>query len=277
MDAELESICELVRACGQFIRNADRGSLHVDAKEGRGNFVTEYDRQVQERLRVGLAEIMPDAQFIGEEGSAQQFAPRGKFFIVDPIDGTSNFIKDYHWSCVSVALVVDGAAALGVVYNPYTDEMFCARRGDGAFCNGRRLAVSAEPLDQGIVVFGTAPYHVELSERTFNLAYALFRKATDIRRSGSAALDLCSVAAGRAELFFELVLAPWDYAAGALIVQEAGGTVTDADGAPLAYDRPCSVFARGAGIAAETLEACAGSFNWLNRIWDFLEQKQLVK
>ena len=253
MKSELELICDLVRSCGEIIKNADRGNLHVDSKGGHANFVTEYDRLIQERLRVGLLEIMPDARFIGEEGSAQQFSSVGKFFIVDPIDGTQNFIKDYHLSCVSVALIVDGAAELGVVYNPYTDEMFSARRGAGAFCNGRRLAVSSQPLENAVVVFGTSPYHEDLSERSFKLAYALFKKSLDVRRSGSAALDLCAIAAGRAELFFELLLEPWDYAAGRLLVEEAGGTVTDADGNELAYDRQCSVFARGTGISANEL------------------------
>ena len=241
---ELESIRELVRACGLFIKDIDRQSLHVDAKSGRADLVTQYDKEVQERLRKGLLEIMPDAHFVGEEGSTQAFAPVGKFFIVDPIDGTTNFVKGYNFSSISVALVVDNAAELGVIYNPYADEMFWAQRGQGAFCNGRPLHVSDEPLENGIVVFGTAPYHEELSERTFQLAYDYFKKALDIRRSGSAALDLCSVAAGRAELFFELLLSPWDFAAGALIVTEAGGVVTDCDGRPLAYDRPCSVLAR---------------------------------
>ena len=244
MNTEIELICGLVRDCGLFIKDIDRGHLHVDAKSGRADLVTQYDRQVQERLRKGLLEIMPDAHFVGEEGSTQPFAPTGKFFIVDPIDGTTNFIKDYHCSSISVALVVDDAAEIGVVYNPYTDEMFCARRGQGAFCNGKRLHVSEEPLENGIVLFGTAPYHDELKEKTFQLAYSYFTKALDIRRSGSAALDLCAIAAGRAELFFELVLSPWDYAAGALIVEEAGGLVSDCDGHPLAYDRPCSVLAR---------------------------------
>ncbi len=244
MKTELESICELVHDCGLFIKDIDRGNLHVDAKSGRADLVTQYDRQVQERLRVGLLEIMPDAHFIGEEGSTQPFTPVGKFFIVDPIDGTTNFVKDYRFSCISVALVIDNAAELGVIYNPYTDEMFYAQRGQGAFCNGKRLHVSSEPLENGIVVFGTAPYHEELNEKTFQLAYAYFKKALDIRRSGSAALDLCTIAAGRAELFFELFLSPWDYAAGALIVTEAGGLVSDCDGHPLVYDKPCSVLAR---------------------------------
>ena len=244
MKTDLELICDLVRACGQFIKDIDREHLHVDAKSGRANFVTEYDKLVQERLRTGLLGIMPDAHFVGEEGSTQMFSPVGKYFIVDPIDGTTNFIKDFRISCISVALVVDGEVELGVIYNPYADEMFTARRGKGAFCNDKRLHVSSEPLENGIVVFGTAPYHEELKEKTFKLAYAYFKKAMDVRRCGSAALDLCSVAAGRAELFFELVLSPWDYAAGELIVKEAGGLVSDLDGKALAYDRPCSVLAR---------------------------------
>ncbi len=261
MKSDLDLVCDLVRECGLFIKDADRGHLHVDAKSGRANFVTEYDKQVQERLRVGLREIMPDAHFVGEEGSTQMFAPVGKYFIVDPIDGTTNFIKDYRFSCVSVALVVDGAAEFGVVYNPYADEMFCARRNHGAFCNGKRLHVSSETLEDGIVVFGTAPYHEELKEQTFNLAYAYFRKAMDVRRSGSAALDLCTIAAGRAELFFELVLSPWDYAAGGLIVTEAGGLVSDCDGRPLAYDRPCSVLARNKTVRPLALGDATSAFS----------------
>ena len=200
--------------------------------------------KVQEMLRTGLAEISPDAQFVGEEGNSIRFSSSGRFFIVDPIDGTTNFIKDYHASAISVALVSDGLAELGVVYNPYLDEMYCAERGRGAFCNGKRLSVSAEPLENALVVFGTSPYDAELSERSFKMAYAYFQKAVDVRRSGSAALDLCAIAAGRADLFFELSLAPWDHAAGALIVKEAGGIVTSVDGGELAYDRTCSVLAR---------------------------------
>ena len=255
---ELDAICELVRACGRYVAEADRTQLQVDTKHGRANFVTAYDKAVQARLEAGLREILPEAAFIGEEGSAAKFSATGKFFIVDPIDGTMNFIKDYHLSAISVALVVDGRAELGVVYNPYTDELFTARRGHGAQCNGRPLRVSSAPLAEGIVLFGTAPYNPELCERSFKLAYACCRTALDVRRSGSAALDLCAVAAGRAELFFELFLSPWDYAAGGLIVAEAGGAVSTVEGLPVAYDRPCSVLARGVGVGAADLEALLG-------------------
>ena len=249
----IEKIAELVRECGQFVRNADRSHLHVDSKAGHANFVTEYDRKVQERLRTGLCAIMPDARFIGEEGSSQAFSTSGAFFIVDPIDGTTNFIRDYHASSISVALVVDGAAEFGVVYNPYLDEMFTARRGCGAFCNGKRLHVSSEPIENALVVFGTSPYREDLSEKSFKLAYAYFKRAADVRRSGSAALDLCAVAAGRADLFFELSLSPWDYAAGALVVEEAGGVVSDPDGGKLVYDHPCSVVARNKAMPVLSL------------------------
>lgn len=250
----LEKIADLVRECGLLVKNADRRHLHVDAKAGRANFVTEYDKKVQERLRAGLLAIIPNAHFIGEEGSSQAFSRSGAFFIVDPIDGTTNFIRDYHASSISVALVVDGAAELGVVYNPYLDEMFTAQRGRGAFCNGSQLHVSSEPLENALVIFGTSPYREDLSEKSFKLAYAYLKKAVDVRRSGSAALDLCAVAAGRADLFFELSLSPWDYAAGALIVEEAGGIASDADGGKLAYDHPCSVVARNKAVKTLPLQ-----------------------
>lgn len=253
MVTKLERIAQLVRACGVLVREADRTDLQIDAKAGPANFVTAYDKLVQDRLRAGLKEILPEARFIGEEGSDDRYAPEGLFFIVDPIDGTTNFIKDYHYSSISVALVADGVAELAVVYNPYADELFSAVRGCGAVCNGKRLAVTSQPLANGIVIFGTSPYDAALAKRSFDLAYALFTQALDVRRSGSAALDLCAIAAGRAELFFELQLSPWDYAAGALIVQEAGGLVCDVKGAPLSYDHRCSVLAHGAGVNRDAI------------------------
>ncbi len=244
MSPELERICEIVRECGNLIKNADRTSLGIDSKAGRANFVTEYDKKVELILKEGLLSVIPEALFIGEEGEAQAFNNEDKFFIVDPIDGTTNFIKDYHMSCISVALIDGGKGSKAVIYNPYLDEMFTAEAGQGAFLNGKRIQVSNQPLSNGIVLFGSSPYNEELSEKSFKTAYTYFRKALDIRRSGSAALDMCSIASGRAELYFELILQPWDYAAGALIVEEAGGVVTDMDGNSICYDKPCSILVR---------------------------------
>lgn len=240
----MERIIELIRSCGEFIKNADRKSLQIDSKAGRANFVTAYDKMVQEKLKNGLLSIVPDAVFIGEEGEQDTFSNEGKYFIVDPIDGTTNFIKDYHVSCISVALIENGKCSKAFVYNPYLNEMFSAEAGKGAYLNGNRIHVSNQPLENGVVLFGTSPYNPELSKKSFDMAYSYFEKALDIRRSGSAALDLCSIASGRAELYFELILSPWDHAAGGLIVEEAGGIVTDIDGNPYRYDRQCSILAR---------------------------------
>jgi fructose-1,6-bisphosphatase/inositol monophosphatase family enzyme len=144
---------------------------------------------------------------------------------------------------ISAGLTKDGEKYIGVVYNPYLDEMFTAERGKGAFLNGRPIHVSRNPLSDGIVLFGTAPYYEELSKKSFQMAYAYFKKALDVRRSGSAAIDLCSIAAGRAELYFELRLSPWDFAAGALIVEEAGGVVTTVEGGAVTLGQKCSVLA----------------------------------
>ena len=244
MSTLMKLLIETVRECGQVILNADRSSIEIDSKAGPANFVTEYDKKVQDLLEEKLTEIVPDAKFVGEEENSEKVTPIGKYFVVDPIDGTTNFIKDYHVSCISVALIENGKVEIGIVYNPYLDEMFWAQRGQGAYCNDSKIRVSNQPLSNGIVLFGTSPYYAELHEKSFETAFKYFKQALDIRRSGSAAIDLCSIAAGRAELYFELRLSPWDYAAGSLIVEEAGGVVTTVEGEPVSFDMPCSVLAR---------------------------------
>lgn len=244
-DINYEAIITAARDCGKIILNAERSSAMVDEKSGRANFVTTYDKLVQETIKAKLFEIMPSAKFVGEEEDTHESIREGYAFIVDPIDGTTNFIKDYHHSAISVALLKDSQPVFGVIYNPYLDEMFTAIKGKGSFLNGKPIHASQEPLSNGIVLIGTSPYYEELSEKTFKMAFEYFRKGLDIRRSGSAALDLCAVASGRAELFCELILSPWDYAAGSLIVEEAGGVITTVEGERISFDKPCSVIARG--------------------------------
>lgn len=239
----LIQIEEAVRECAQIILNAKRNEEMVDEKSGRANFVTTYDKAVQDALQEKLLAIVPDAVFVGEEEDIHASIKTGDAFIVDPIDGTTNFIKDYHASSISVGMTRDGKQLLGVIYNPYLDEMYSAVKGHGAYLNGKRIHVSDEPLSNGIVLFGTSPYYEELSKKSFEMAYDYFKKGLDIRRSGSAAIDLCSIAAGRAELYFELRLSPWDYAAGSLIVTEAGGKVTTVEGDAIDLGKPCSVLA----------------------------------
>lgn len=161
----MEQITDIVRACGEIILQADRGKGCIDEKAGHANFVTTYDRKVQQELQGRLLEILPGAVFVGEEEDRHAAVAEGYAFIVDPIDGTTNFIKDYHMSAISVGLARDGEQYMGVVYNPYLNEMFTAVKGQGAYLNGEPIHVSSEPLSNGVVLFGTAPYYEELNRR----------------------------------------------------------------------------------------------------------------
>ena len=240
----INEISALVKECGKVMLNADREKMAINTKSGIADLVTEYDTKIQEMLFGGLKKILPEAKFIGEEGSSDVLTSEGYYFIVDPIDGTTNFIKDYHYSAISVALLKDGNVVAGVVYNPYLNEVFYAIKDGGAYCNGKQIRVSNSDLSNALILFGTSPYDKELSERTFQLAAEYLSQGLDLRRSGSAALDLCTVAAGRAELYFELRTSPWDFAAGKLIVEEAGGVVTTLDGEELSFYKKSSILAK---------------------------------
>ncbi|MCI8497323.1 MAG: inositol monophosphatase [Clostridiales bacterium] len=254
----IEKISELVRQGGKMILSADHIRESVSVKPGSANFVTRYDVAVQEFLERELLSLFPQAAFIGEEKDAETHADAEYAFIVDPIDGTTNFIKGYPRCAVSVGLSRRGNMELGVVYNPFADELFCAKRGEGATLNGRRIQVSENALKDGVVCFGTSPYYPELAQTSFALAGNLYQNAMDLRRTGSAALDLCDVACGRCELFFEAVLSPWDYAAASLIVEEAGGVAVDMAGKGLRFDQKCSVLA-GNQAAVSDYFALTGS------------------
>ncbi len=240
----VNEICVLVKDCGKVILNADREKMAIEIKSGVTDLVTEYDKKIQEMLFAGLKKIMPEAKLIGEEGSSDTLTSDGYFFVVDPIDGTTNFVKNYHHSAISVALLKGKEAVAGVVYNPYLDEIFYAIKGDGAFCNGKKISVSSQPVNKALVLFGTSPYDKDLFPKTIEVLTQYFNKALDVRRSGSAALDLCYVACGRAELYFELQVSPWDFAAGKLLVEEAGGVVTTLDGKPLSFEGKTTILAK---------------------------------
>ena len=238
-----QKLYEIMKEAGQLILSAHNIENAVTEKAGTANFVTRYDVAVQQLLRRRLLELRPGAVFIGEEEDAQGGALDGEAFIVDPIDGTTNFIKHYQMSAVSVGFAQGGEIVAGAAYNPYRDEFFYAEKGEGASCNGEPIHVNDLPLKDVLVCFGTSPYYPELTRRSFALAEELVHHALDLRRSGSAVIDLCDVARGRAGLMFELRLSPWDYAAASLILTEAGGRISQMDGTPLVFDRTCSVLA----------------------------------
>ncbi len=247
MEQIWQQIQDLMVRCGQVMLHADRSEIQVDSKAGHGNFVTKYDKMIQDMLQVGLNEIMPEAAFVGEEDEQGEFPRSGYAFVVDPIDGTTNFIKDLHFSCIAVGLIHDLERIAGFVYNPYADEMFSAVKGEGAYLNGHPIHVSNCSLENSVVLIGTAPYYDDMAELCMKKATEYVKKAIDVRRGGSAELDLCTLACGRAEVYFEPRLQPWDFCAGSLIVEEAGGIVTTVDGEPLDVTGPSSLLAQGSG------------------------------
>ena len=236
----LDKIISIVKEAGKIIISAHDQESAVTAKEGKKNFVTKFDVAVQDYLFEKLGEAFPEAEFVGEEGE-NNFDSKALRFIIDPIDGTTNFMQDYRCSCISVALCKENEVVAGVVYNPYNGEIFCAEKGNGAYLNGERISVSDRPLSDGLALFGSSPYHPENTDETFALLRKVFDFCRDIRRSGSAAYDICMIACGRCEVFFEKSLQPWDIAAGTLILKEAGGVALNYQGEEIDFSKPNDV------------------------------------
>lgn len=238
-------INKIIIQAGKIILSAHSNENHMHSKSGTANFVTKYDVMVQDYLYEKLDKLIPNVNFIGEESDTNNMAKLadGYSFIIDPIDGTTNFIHNYGHSSISVALAKDGKIITGIVYDPYKNELFFAEINNGAYLNRKLIHVSERPLCDSLICFGSSPYYRELADSTFDLLKLLYLNARDIRRSGSAALDLCYVACGRCDLFYELLLSPWDYAAGSLIISEAGGVITAMDGQAVPFDSDSSVLA----------------------------------
>ena len=233
-DELLATALEAARASARIIRDATDGREKlVWESKGQSDFVSDVDKASEREIVAIVKRRLPTALVLGEELTPTAISGKGIVVIADPLDGTTNFLHGYPEYAVSIAIARDGAPVAGVVLNVARDEEFTARRGAGAFLNGKRIRVSSlrEP---GRALIGTGfpfktldvlPLYVE----QFSL---VMRGTAGIRRAGSAALDLSNVACGRFDAFWELVLAPWDVAAGLLMVQEAGGIITDLDGNP---------------------------------------------
>ena len=204
--------------------------LQVSLK-GPGNFVTAADRRAEDILRTELMKARPGYGFIGEEGGKDAGTDGSHTWIVDPLDGTTNFLHGTPQFAISIGLQRDDTIVAGLVYNPITDELFTAERGKGAFLNDRRLRVAArKQLGDSVIACGLPHLgrgDLELGLRELS---AIQSKVAGLRRFGAAALDLAFVAAGRLDGYWERNLQPWDMAAGILLVREAGGFVTDLDG-----------------------------------------------
>lgn len=258
-----EFIPEIMREAAKIMLSAHDIDSAVTSKEGQANFVTKFDVAVEEYLTREITKSIPEAVIIGEESDDNhtELLETRLCVIMDPIDGTTNFIHDYRYSAISVGICDRGQMVYGAVLDPYSGRLYHAGRGSGAYVltlttgDDKKISVSSRGLDDSLLAFGTSPYYrEELGKKTFDTAYRMFCKCRDVRRSGSAALDLCAVAYGAVDVFFEYRLSPWDYAAASLLIEEAGGVITQFDGSPITLDVPCSITAGNKKAHREMVE-----------------------
>lgn len=249
----MNQLLDLIKSTKSIITDdALRNSV---TEKGLADFVTKVDTSVQAYLKDKLFSLYPDIQFMGEEGEKGETDFSKKVWILDPVDGTTNLIHDFKMSAVSLGLLDNGVPVLGIIYNPFSDEIFYAKKDEGAFLNGEKISVSSEnKLIKSLIAFGTSPYEKELADVNFDILKRVYLNTGDIRRTGSAAMDLAYVACGRIDGFFERNLKPWDYCAGICIVNEAGGKVTNMHGGAVTYDRNSDILASNSLLHEGLLE-----------------------
>ncbi|HEC73772.1 MAG TPA: inositol-1-monophosphatase [Methylophaga aminisulfidivorans] len=232
-----------------------RSLQHVDHLEvttkGRNDYVSDVDRLVEEEIISVIKKAYPEHAIMAEESG--KAGDSETVWIIDPLDGTTNFLHGFPQYCVSIAVKVRGRVEHACIYDPQRDELFTASRGDGAQLNDRRLRVTKRrELDGALIATGFPFKYPQYNEPYFNSLQALFPKVADIRRTGSAALDLAYVAAGRLDGYWEIGLQDWDMAAGLLLVEEAGGVVTNFAGTDKLFGKG-NVIAAGFGIHSHML------------------------
>jgi len=213
---------------GEVLRKHFRGALAVDEK-AKHDYVSAADRESEETIRAFLAWATPECGFLGEEGGLR--GSQRRVWVVDPLDGTTNFVRGFPHFAVSVALVEGSRVLVGAIYDPLRDELFTAAQGRGAWCNGKSIAASGRKTLSGAFVTTGFPFRMGAVLPTYLAIFAeVFPLAAAIRRPGAACLDLAHTACGIFDAFFEFFLSPWDLAAGVLLVREAGGLATNLDG-----------------------------------------------
>lgn len=263
----IDTILPIIReVADKYLTRED--SQHITVK-GDSNFVTEVDTNIEKAMKEHLSALYPEIQFMGEEGDNSNIDFSYPLWILDPVDGTSNLIHDFQNSSMSLALAVDKQVVFGIIYHYSTKEYFYAKKGEGAYIgqNASPMQVSslnentagtaiwsknATPLhvsnttelSRSLVSFGTSPYDkATLGEKNCETLKQIFFLCEDIRRIGSAAIELAYVAAGRVDIYLERNLKPWDYAAAIIIIEEAGGIITDYKGQAVDISKPCDILA----------------------------------
>jgi len=226
---------KIAKEAGEIVRAAFYKAKHIEFKENSNDMVTETDKKSEEIIIKFLKGQFPDHSFLGEEGTAvgemTEILTDAPTWIIDPIDGTTNFVHRYPFVAISIGFSIKKEVVVGVVYNPILNELFYASKGGGAFLNDAKISASpTKNLKESLVALGF-PYNRDDSVIKPHLEriYRILKNCREIRRDGSAALDMCSVALGRVDIYFEYGIHAWDVAAGSIILAEAGGVVTDPD------------------------------------------------
>lgn len=235
----LESVAGIVRSASALMQDV---SFEVTEKAGYANIVTSSDVAVQDYLCGQLAELLPGSGFLCEEKDLRDDTHE-YVWIIDPIDGTANYSRGIADCAICVGLKHREEMVLGVVYLPRSEEMFTAEKGKGAFLNGHPIHVSGRPFANALMCTALPVYHKAYAEVCAGIIGEAFQACNDIRRFGACAPELCYLAAGRCELYFEYLLSAWDYAAASLILTEAGGVVTALDGGPVSLGKGGGVLA----------------------------------
>jgi len=236
----INKVIDIVRRASSLMMTGD---FEIKQKGSVENLVTSSDLAVQEFLCKEFSELIPGCGFIcEEEGKIDR--EKEYVWVIDPIDGTANYARGLMNCCISVGLMRKEKLILGVVYSPARQQLFHAERGKGAFLNGRPIKTSSRPFESGMFFCALSLYNPQFTEKCSEIILDVYRQSNDVRRYGSAALEICLVAAGEAELHFEMKLLPWDYAGASVILEEAGGVITSLDGkAPSMYGADMTIAA----------------------------------
>lgn len=235
----IEKVVDIVKEASKLMLTDHFG---IKEKDGCVNIVTSSDIAVQRYLTEKLAESLPGSGFLCEEEDFRDLAEE-YVWIIDPIDGTANYARGIADCCISVALAKGNDVRIGVVYSPGRGELFTAEKGRGAFLNGKQIHVSDRPFAAGILCCAMSTYRKEFAKICSDIIYDVYMRCNDTRRFGSAAVELCVLAAGHIDLYFEMRLQPWDYAASMLILNEAGGSISGFDGLTPSLVKPSMVLA----------------------------------
>ena len=225
-DITIEQISGIVQEASKLMHHS---GFEIHDKGSRENLVTSSDIAVQHFLTGRLAALLPGCGFLCEEENLNDLQ-HSDVWIIDPIDGTANYARGNENCAISVALVRGGILTAGVVYSPWRNELYTAEKDTGAFLNGEPIRVSNRAFEDAILFTAMSAYRKEFAKACNDIIFDTYMQSNDVRRFGSAAVELCLMASGQAELYFEMRLQPWDYAAAGLVLQEAGGAVCTLDG-----------------------------------------------